>query len=138
MAAPPGTATRLLLLLPTGFFLVAAFTASGLSLFRARPRDPTRRLYQTPGGLYTLADIRTNGTVEPAEKFSGIPANHHLHAAVGDPICPITHARANPRFAWTIGGRRYLFCCPPCIDDFVRLARSAPGAIRPPEAYVAR
>jgi YHS domain-containing protein len=56
----------------------------------------------------------------------------------GEPICPITRTRANARFAWVIGGRRYLFCCPPCIDEFVQQAKAAPASLRPPEAYVQR
>jgi hypothetical protein len=144
MRAKPGSGMRVLLLLPTVFFLGAAIAAAGRRLFRDRPFSPPapaeeqRRLYLTPGGRYTAADIRANGDTLPAEKFKGVLANHHLHPAVGDRICPITDTRANPRFAWIIGGRRYLFCCPPCIDEFVQRAKTAPGSIRLPEVYVQR
>jgi hypothetical protein len=144
--ARPGARVRVLLSLPPLFFLAAALMAAGGRLFQAgTPHPPNRagtaallRLYLTPGGRYTAADIRANGYTTPADKFQGILANHHLHPVVGERICPITHTRANPRFAWVIGNRRYLFCCPPCIDEFVQQAKTAPASIRPPAAYVQR
>lgn len=98
--------------------------------------EDQRRLYRTPGGGYTAADIRANGAAPPAEKYGGILPRHDLRPEPGDRICPITRTRANPRFAWTVGGKRYLFCCPPCIDEFVLQVRRDPGSIRQPEAYV--
>jgi TIGR03009 family protein len=35
-----------------------------------------------------------------------------------------------------IGGKTYEFCCPPCIDEFVILAKEDPDRLLPPEAYV--
>jgi YHS domain-containing protein len=35
-----------------------------------------------------------------------------------------------------IGGKTYEFCCPPCIDEFVILAKEDPDRVLPPEAYV--
>lgn len=139
MAARPGAGTRLLLYLPTVFFLGAAAVSIGLRWLRpGATTDALQGLYRAPAGLYSRADIRINGPAPPSEKFRGILANHHLQPANGERICPITHTRANPRFAWSVGGRRYLFCCPPCIDEFVQQARTAPGTIRPPETYVQR
>ncbi len=46
--------------------------------------------------------------------------------------------KANPKFAWIIGGKTYEFCCPPCVDEFVALAKSNPELINPPEFYVKR
>lgn len=105
---------------------------------QAAGTEQQQRLYATPGGGYTTADIAANGAAPPAEKYRGVPASHHLHPAAGERICPITHTRANPRFAWTVGGKEYLFCCPPCIDEFVKLARTHPTRIGAPERYVQR
>jgi hypothetical protein len=97
-----------------------------------------RELYQTPGGRYTAADIQVNGARPPSVKFRGIFASHDMHPRPGDRICPITSTLASPKFPWTVEGKQYLFCCPPCVDEFVRLAKEKPGMVRPPEAYVKR
>jgi YHS domain-containing protein len=56
----------------------------------------------------------------------------------GSPLCPITSTRADTRFRWNVGGKAYLFCCPPCIDEFVQRAKDEPTSIRRPEDYVQR
>lgn len=95
-----------------------------------------RALYLTPGGIYTAADIEANGGVTAAEKFKGVMASHDLKPKPGDKICPVTLTKANPKFSWVIAGKTYEFCCPPCIDEFVGLAKSAPDEIKEPEEYV--
>lgn len=95
-------------------------------------------LYAFPGGRYTAADIRANGAAPAAEKYRGLLPDHHLRPARGERVCPITRTRANPRFAWTINGKRYLFCCPPCIDEFVKKAKKNTASIPAPESYVQR
>jgi hypothetical protein len=93
-------------------------------------------LYLTPGGVYTSADIEANGGVTAAQKFRGIMAAHDMKPRAGDRICPITETKANPKFTWIIGGKPYEFCCPPCIDEFVRRAKEEPDAIQLPDTYV--
>jgi hypothetical protein len=100
--------------------------------------EAERDLYLKPHGGYTAADIRANGPLLPSQKFKGIRAEHDMHPKPGDRLCPITNTRANPKFAWIVGGRSYEFCCPPCIDEFVQRAREKPETIRAPEAYVKR
>jgi hypothetical protein len=100
--------------------------------------DEERELYLTPGGIYTAADIAANGNVTASEKFRGFRAKHDHNPQPGDRLCPITRTKANPDCAWIIAGQTYEFCCPPCIDEFVRLAKESPDAIAPPEAYVQR
>ena len=99
------------------------------------PASDEEKLYLTPGGLYTEADIRANGRVVASEKFKGRKANHDLKPKAGDAICPITLTLANPQFSWVIGGKTYEFCCPPCVDEFVALAKEKPGDVKPPEFY---
>lgn len=97
-----------------------------------------RELYLTPGGLYTVADIQANGNVTAEQKFKGFQAKHDLKPKVGDKICPVTLTKANPECAWIIGGHTYEFCCPPCVDEFVALAKSKPEEVQPPDHYVKR
>ena len=33
-------------------------------------------------------------------------------------------------------GKTYEFCCPPCVDEFVRMAKETPDQIKAPEMYV--
>lgn len=97
-----------------------------------------RELYQTPGGVYTAADIAANGPDLPSRRFAGISARHDMHPKPGDRLCPITGTLANREFPWVVAGETYTFCCPPCIEEFVRMAKEKPDAIKPPESYVKR
>jgi hypothetical protein len=95
-----------------------------------------RELYLKPGGKYTEADIKSNGSTTASEKFRGFMSAHDMHPAKGATICPITNTKANPKCTWIVGGKQYAFCCPPCIDEFVKLAKEHPEQIRDPADYV--
>ena len=97
--------------------------------------EDEKKLYLTPGGKYTEADIKANGNVTASQKFKGLKATHDLMPKTGDAICPITLTLASPKFSWVIDGKTYEFCCPPCVDEFVTLAKEKPGELKPPEAY---
>jgi len=95
-----------------------------------------RQLYLTPGGKYTEADIKANGNMTASEKFKGLRSSHNARTKEGDKICPISETKANPQFLWIVGGKAYQFCCPPCVDEFVKLAKEQPEQIKEPEQYV--
>jgi YHS domain-containing protein len=95
-----------------------------------------RMLYLTPGGKYTAEDIKANGNVTATQKFKGLHAKHDLLPRAGEKICPITLTKSNPQFSWIIGGKTYEFCCPPCVDEFVKQAKEAPEQIKEPGEYV--
>lgn len=97
--------------------------------------EDEQTLYLTPGGIYTAADIKANGGVVASAKFKGLKAEHNLNPRPGDTICPITLTKANPKFSWVVGGKTYEFCCPPCVDEFVSLAKENPDEIKEPEFY---
>jgi hypothetical protein len=98
--------------------------------------DDEKKLYLTPGGIYTQTDIEANGNVTASQKFAGFKAEHDLKPKIGDKICPITLTKANPKCTWIVGGETYEFCCPPCVDEFVTLAKSKPDEVKAPEDYV--
>lgn len=93
-------------------------------------------LYLKPGGKYTEADIEANGKLTASQKFAGFKAAHDLNPKSGDKICPITLTKANPKCSWVIDGKVYEFCCPPCIDEFVKLAKNEPEKLKAPGEYV--
>lgn len=95
-----------------------------------------RQLYLTPGGRYTKADIEANGNVTASQRFAGQKASHDLKPKLGDKICPITLTKANKQFTWVVGSKSYEFCCPPCVDEFVQLAKEKPEEIKEPGEYV--
>jgi hypothetical protein len=97
--------------------------------------DEERALYLTPGGKYTEADIKANGGVTASEKFRGAKAAHDLKPRTGDQICPITLTKANEKITWVVGGKTYEFCCPPCVDEFVTLAKEHPDQVKEREDY---
>jgi YHS domain-containing protein len=93
------------------------------------------KLFLTPGGLYTEADIKANGGVTGSEKFRGFQPAHDRKPKSGDKLCPVTLTKANPACAWIIGGKTYEFCCPPCVEEFLTLAKDTPNEVKGPEAY---
>lgn len=95
-----------------------------------------QQLYLTPGGIYTAQDIDANGRAIAGAKYRGIVSNHSAKPEPGDRICPISMTKANPKFNWVVAGKRYAFCCPPCIDEFMRTAKTKPDEIKRPEEYV--
>ncbi len=100
--------------------------------------DEERQLYLTPGGKYTEEDIKANGSVTATAKFKGLKSSHDMFPKPGDKICPITKTKANPIFTWIVGGKTYEFCCPPCVDEFVKTAKATPDEIQQPVDYVKR
>lgn len=98
--------------------------------------DESAKLFLTPGGSYTDADIAANGGLTAMQKFRDFAAKHDMNPKPGDRLCPITGTKANPLCAWVVGGKTYEFCCPPCVEEFVRMAKERPEEIKDPEAYV--
>lgn len=95
-----------------------------------------QKLYFTPGGKYTQADIDANGKLPAGAKFRGLMTKHDMAPIPGDFICPITLTKASPKVEWQVDGKKYLFCCPPCVDEFVRIAKEEPGSLKAPGDYV--
>jgi YHS domain-containing protein len=95
-----------------------------------------QKLYFTPGGKYTQADIDANGKLPASAKFRGLMSKHDMAPMPGDVICPVTFTKANPKVEWQIDGKKYLFCCPPCVDEFVRMAKEEPDSLKAPGDYV--
>lgn len=100
--------------------------------------EEARKLFLTPGGAYTDADIAANGRQTAGQKFRSFVPLHDLFPKPGDKICPITLTKANPKCTWTVGGKTYEFCCPPCVEEFVKLAKNEPGKLQAPDEYVKR
>lgn len=98
--------------------------------------DEEMELYLKPGGRYTEADIQANGAMTAARKFQGTQAAHDMYPKPGDKVCPITRTKANPKFTWIVDGKAYQFCCPPCVDEFVSMAKEQPDHLKPPEEYI--
>lgn len=95
-----------------------------------------RELYLTPGGKYTAADIAANGTTTASLKYQAFHSAHDMNPQAGDRICPITGTKANAQCTWIVDGQRYEFCCPPCIDEFVKRAKTQPEELKKATAYV--
>lgn len=98
--------------------------------------DAERELYLVPGGKYTRADILANGEQTASERYRGFQARHDVNPQPGDMLCPVTRTKANPDCTWIINGNAYRFCCPPCIDELVQLAKRQPEQLRPPEEFI--
>jgi hypothetical protein len=95
-------------------------------------------LYFTPAGRYTEADIKANGDLPPSQKYRGFQAKHDFNPMPGDVLCPISRTKASQACSWVIDGQTYYFCCPPCIDELVRLAKERPGELKAPAVYIQR
>ncbi len=97
--------------------------------------EDEEKLFLTPGGRYTEADIAANGRTVPAVKYRGQKARHDADPKPGDVICPVSETKANPKFTWVVGGKTYEFCCVPCIEEFVARAKERPDEIKDPDEY---
>ena len=95
-----------------------------------------RQLYFTAGGAYSRADIAANGRLTPTQKYRGLRTRHDLNPRPGDAICPITRTKADRDCTWIVSGHTFSFCCPPCIDEFVRRAKESPAAVGSPADFV--
>jgi hypothetical protein len=93
------------------------------------------RIYRTPGGRYTEADIQSAGRRSAVEQYRAYRGHRLVPARAGEPVCPVTRMKADNTLTWTVSGRQYRFCCPGCIDEFVIAARDRPEEIKTPEAY---
>lgn len=100
------------------------------------PADPQAALFLTPGGRYTAADITANGRKTVAQKYPNFMAAHDAKPKPGDRVCPITDTKANPKLTWVVSGQTYQFCCPPCVVEFVKKAKTNPQSIKAPDAYI--
>ena len=100
------------------------------------PAAEEQALYFTPGGKYSAADIDANGRMTASRKFKGVLSSHNNKPQPGEKICPISLTKANPKFTWVIDGKPYEFCCPPCVDEFVKLAKEQPEDVRDPDTYI--
>lgn len=98
--------------------------------------DSERELYLTPGGIYTAADIEANGNQTASQKFAGFKSAHDMNPQTGDKICPVTQTKANSKCSWIVNAKTYEFCCPPCVDEFVKMAKNSPEKILSPEEYI--
>lgn len=108
----------------------------GTEMPAKKASDEERELFLTPGGIYTAADVKANGSIIPAEKFKGIRPAHDDNPKVGQKICPISKTVANPKFTWVVAAKTYEFCCIPCIEEFVVKAKERPTEILDPSAYI--
>jgi YHS domain-containing protein len=100
--------------------------------------EKEKKVFFTPGGLYTAADIAANGNSVPSVKFNDLDVEHDDHPKPGEKVCPITKTKANPKLTWLVGGKTYEFCCTPCVQEFVVKAKEKPGEIKAPEEYRAK
>jgi hypothetical protein len=102
----------------------------------AAPSGEEATLYLTPGGIYTAADIKANGNTTVSVKYKDLKVSHDIKPAVGDKLCPVTLTKANANLTWVIGGKKYEFCCPPCVEELVTLAKTKPDEVKAPETYI--
>lgn len=108
----------------------------GDDAFRAAFHKEQRRILLSAGGKYLESDIRANGGRSADAKFVTTVPVHDHSPKPGDRSCPISGFKAEPTFAWLIGGQKYWFCCQPCIDEFVLLAKERPEGVKPAERFV--
>jgi YHS domain-containing protein len=115
----------------------ALYPANALPSSGAKPMSAAdKALFLTPGGVYTQADIEANGNTSAYQKYASVVPMHDAKVNPGDPVCPISETKPNPQLTWVIGGKKYTFCCPPCIAEFVKKAKTDPKSIKAPESYV--
>lgn len=119
-------------------YLIAILCLWGTLLVAAELSDREKELYLVPGGKYTASDIEANGKTAPSQKYKEFVPKHNPTPQTGRKVCPITLTQAHPDCSWIIGGKTYHFCCPICIDEFLRLAKHQPEKVKDPEFFIAK
>ncbi len=115
----------------------ALYPANALPASAAKPLSTAdKALFLTPGGIYTPSDIAANGNTSAYLKYASVGIEHDTKVNTGDPVCPISETKPNPALTWVVNAKKYTFCCPPCIAEFVKKAKTNPAAIKSPEEYV--
>ncbi len=102
----------------------------------ADTEEEERRLFLTARGKYTEADIKANGAETTSKKFKMFQLAHDPKPRPGDRICPVTRTKASAACSWTVDGQAYLFCCPPCVEEFVRASKERPDEVRHVADYI--
>lgn len=120
----------------SGSFAQAAHTDDHAPKSPAGPTPRETDLFLTPGGIYTQADISKNGGVVPSVKFAGVAFEHDDDLKPGDRVCPVTVNKADDKCRWWVNGKEYTFCCPPCLEKFVKQAKQTPEKIKDPGEYI--
>ena len=95
-----------------------------------------QQLYFSAAGKYSEADIQANGPLSAGGKFRGFMSKHDMSPKPGEYICPVTFTKADPKIQWQVNGKKYLFCCAPCVDEFVRMAKEEPESLLEPEEFI--
>jgi YHS domain-containing protein len=108
----------------------------GYEAFRAAFKDEQQRLFLSTGGKYLDGDIRENGGCPSDAQWAAAAPSHDHAPKTGDRLCPVSGIKAEATFTWAISGQKYWFCCQPCIDEFVLLAKEKPDMVKPVEHYV--
>lgn len=85
--------------------------------------DREETIFRTPSGKYTQDDIQVNGERSAYQKYPQYRTEHDPNPRPGDRICPVTKMKANRDCTWVVGGVSHAFCCPPCIEEFVKRAK---------------
>ena len=68
--------------------------------------------------------------------MSSVRWPHDDEIKTGDKVCPVTTNKADERCYWIVNAKKYEFCCTPCLDKFVKLAKEQPGKIKDPTEYI--
>jgi hypothetical protein len=98
--------------------------------------DEDEKLLLSAGGKYTEEDIQANGGMTALRKYREFPLSHEVRPRPGEQLCPVSRIKAHREFSWVVAGRTYMFCCPPCVEEFVRRAKEQPQEIKAPDEYV--
>lgn len=98
--------------------------------------DQQEKFFRMPGGKYTEADVRANEDRSAFEKYRSFQPKHDLKPRFGDRLCPVTNTKATLDCTWVVAGATYAFCCPPCVEEFIKWAKQRPEVIQPPATYL--
>ena len=84
-----------------------------------------------------FASVRVSVSAQDQQdRVRGMAGVYEMSNADRDKICPVTKNKAEAECAWVVQGQRYEFCCPPCLDKFMRWAHNEPEKVKNANEYV--
>lgn len=93
-------------------------------------------IFSTPGGKYTLDDIKRNGKQAPFARFHAYQFSYTQRPFPTQYFDPISKTKTSPIFNWYVGGQMYHFASIATLEEFVMRAKKSTAPLPSPDTFI--